>query len=570
MNKLSFLPHRRAVSFFMTALLVIAGSAAAETVPSLLIGGVTPSETLRLGEKMYREGILPSGKPMQAMVQGDIPVDGSQFTCANCHQRSGVGSEEGLVRTPPVDGARLYAPRSVFKGIPVRKGIGSYTKDDFYRPAYTDETLTKAILTGEDPAGRQMGTAMPRYFLDGRDMAIMVYYLKNLSTGLEPGMSEDEIRFATVITAEVSKEDREAMLRPLQLFVDNFKLPIIAERMLRGGTSIREGRSRGLRKFSLIIWELKGSADTWREQLEEHYKKTPAFALLGGITTGEWAPIHHFCEEHEIPAIFPITNFPVISDKDWYTLYLSKGYYLEGEAAAQYLHTQEKQVSDQPVVQVFRKDRSGAVLSRAFQDTWTGLGRSAPVNIELGTDQLLSGDLWKTITEKHEHAVIVLWLGERDFTIIAGLAQDRAWPRMIIASSSLLGKTMYSLPDKARASVHLTYPYTLPRNAGNYKTPLVSLLKNGEGAATGSLMDYKMQTLRAVASGPFSRMRSFVYREFFLELIDAMADLSVFPVPYPRMSFGPGQRYASKGCYVVQLSEGPDPQLMDKSGWITY
>jgi len=35
---------------------------------------------MRLGEKMYRDGILPSGKPLQAIVKGDVPVAGSQLT----------------------------------------------------------------------------------------------------------------------------------------------------------------------------------------------------------------------------------------------------------------------------------------------------------------------------------------------------------------------------------------------------------------------------------------------------------------------------------------------------------
>jgi hypothetical protein len=303
-----------AAFLFLFAQQPAAAKDAAETV-----GGVTPKEALRLGEKMYRDGLLPSGKPMEAMVKGDIPVQGSQFTCANCHQRSGFGSEEGLVRTPAVYGSRLYSPVSAFKGIPLtRKKPGANKQQDFYRPAYTDETLAKVMLTGIDPTGRNIGDTMPRYFLNDRDMAIMVYYLKHLSSGKEPGVTDTTLRFATVITDEVPKDEREAMLHPLRLFVENFRLPLIAERMLRGGTAIREGRGR-------------------------------------------------------------------------------------------------------------------------------------------------------------------------------------------------------SLPN-----------------------------------------------------GPFSRMRSFAYREFFLELIDGMVDLSIMPVPYPRLSFGQGRRSASKGCYVIQLGEGPDPKLIDRSGWTAY
>jgi hypothetical protein len=37
---------------------------------------------------------------------------------------------------------------------------------------------------------------------------------------------------------------------------------------------------------------------------------------------------------------------------------------------------------------------------------------------------------------------------------------------------------------------------------------------------------------------------------------------------YPRLSFGPGQRYASKGCYVVQFTESGT--LEKVSNWVVH
>ncbi len=129
------------------------------------------------------------------------------------------------------------------------------------------------------------------------------------------------------------------------------------------------------KNFFLSLWVLKGPAETWRVQLEEYNRKEPVFALLGGITNGDWKPIHQFCEDNRIPCLFPNTDFPVISDKDWYTLYLSKGYYQEGEGAARYLNSKDHVIKGKAIVQIVRASREGQALSVGFQQTWRDLGQ---------------------------------------------------------------------------------------------------------------------------------------------------------------------------------------------------
>jgi hypothetical protein len=546
-----------------------AGTAAAGTSPLAAIGGVSPEEAMKLGEKMYRDGILPSGKPMQAIVKGDVPVEGTQFTCSNCHQRSGFGSSEGTIRTPPIDGTRLYLPLSRFKGIPLTRQATELQANDLFRPAYTDETLARAMRTGVDPAGRQMNTAMPVYDLNDRDMAILVFYLKNLSSGLEPGVTDTSLRFATIITDEVSQEDRQAMLGPLQRYISNRRLSRTSEFSVRTGAYLQEETSRGMRALSLVVWELKGPSGTWQGQLEEYYKKEPVFAILGGITYGDWAPVHRFCEDHRIPAVFPITDYPVISEKDWYTLYISKGLYQEGETAAKYLNSRDDLSKEMSVVQVFRKNRAGIAPSKAYQDAWVSLGHRPPDNVALG-EETLTADFWKKLADRHKHAVVLLWLDANDFPDLENLGTTKAMPDMIFASSSLLGQRLYLLPEKERTSVYITYPYTLPQEARKYRESIETTLRNNNLPLTNMDIELKMRSLFSTLTGALAMMRNYVYRDYFVELIEKTPDLTVVPVPYPRMSFGTGQRYASKGCYVVQLSEGPKPELVKRSEWIIF
>jgi hypothetical protein len=68
----------------------------------------------------------------------------------------------------------------------------------------------------------------------------------------------------------------------------------------------------------------------------------------------------------------------------------------------------------------------------------------------------------------------------------------------------------------------------------------------------------------------FMHMKRNYYRDHFLDVFDMMADQTYTVLNYPRLSFGPGQRYASKGCYIVQLTEGPNPELMPKSDWVIH
>lgn len=71
-------------------------------------------------------------------------------------------------------------------------------------------------------------------------------------------------------------------------------------------------------------------------------------------------------------------------------------------------------------------------------------------------------------------------------------------------------------------------------------------------------------------SNALMMMESDYYRDFFLDGIDMMNDEVYAIALYPRLSFGQGQRYASKGCYVVQLGEGREPMLIPRSEWVIH
>ena len=97
------------------------------------------------------------------------------------------------------------------------------------------------------------------------------------------------------------------MLDPIEFGIDRKNALAIAagnnDRVARMGYNML-GPDLMAKKFTLTHWILKGAPETWRAQLEDYYQNEPVFALLGGISAGDWAPVHHFCEDKHLPNCF--------------------------------------------------------------------------------------------------------------------------------------------------------------------------------------------------------------------------------------------------------------------------
>jgi hypothetical protein len=539
----------------------------------------SPEKAIKLGERMYREGILPSGEPMQAFVKGDVFVSGTSFSCVSCHLKSGIGSVEGGVLTPPTNGITLYKPfEQLYKG---------YTQTYFpitpRRPAYTDKSLANVIRSGELPAGGYINDVMPRYVLEDDEMGMLIAYLKSLSEQFSSGVTDTSINLATVITEDVPLETRNAMLLPLQIYINikNGQSQFIktpqGSRARRMSENMLVSKEMSSRKLVLSQWLLKGSPETWRSQLEEYYRKEPVFALVGGISSQDWQPIHQFSEDNKIPCLLPQTDFPVISTTDWYTLYPSKGYYQEGEAAARYLNSRENSLTDKPVVQVVRDSREGKALAEGFEKTWQETGHRASILVTLKNGEKITGTFIEQLLINEKPATIVLWDGPDVSSALELLATARNKPERVFVSLRYLGKNIRIVPEGAREFTFITYPYSfalqltgtamgkiLVEDDSKWNISLKDALKHDNVTNAKQLSDSTTQLLTMALMD----MKGYYYRDNFFDVIGMVPDQH--SQLFGRISFGAGQRYASKGCYIVQLTKGPNPEVVRKSGWVTY
>lgn len=536
--------------------------------------GLSKTEIMQQGERMYRQGLLPTGLPMNALIRADVEIDSTAFSCSSCHLRAGLGSLEGGVVTPPTNGAKLYNPYRrppSLNDIPDRAGRYVYAKTVSERPAYTRESLATALRFGTDPAGQVFNDIMPRYPLNDRDMSILISYLEALSSEFSPGATNGGYAFATVITDDVSKEDRQALLDPLQKFIAGMNQQAdMYNDFIKSGYSPTIDMKYAFRRASLTVWELKGPPETWPTQLAGYYSKSPVFAILGGISNGSWQPIHDFCEARRLPCLFPITDLPVVSETDWYTFYFNKGYYQEGEATARFLNRNGELAEKTQIVQIVQDSPAGKALAAGFQKTWSDLERPAVTSLTLKSSQLRDPKFYSAVLEEKKPGVLLLWTDAEILPGLPAMLARQATPTQVYLSSSYLGKQTLSIPESVRDNIYLTYPYRLTPYVGSKEgfDAAVPILTTAKDIGNDRITSRTNTMLRQLTQQGLKLLYDNLYRDHLFDVMSMQMDQIVRD--YERLSFGPGQRYVSKGCYIIQLGQGAATALQPKSEWVIH
>jgi cytochrome c553 len=492
------------------------------------------------GRRMYIEGVRPSGEPMTAIVAGDVPVLGTQFSCESCHGRSGMGAAEGKYIVPPIAGQFLFAP-----------------SPQPARPAYTQESLARLLRDGETPGGRNLGELMPRYEMSDDEVAAMTAYLAGLSSALSPGVDDTVIRFATVITEDVDASERAAVLDVLNTFVadKNSNTRLESERWDRGYTpSSRLATVH--RDWVLEEWTLAGPPETWDKQLEQRYREAPVFAMLSGLSDDSWGPIGRFCERNEIACLFPGAKVTDATEGDFYTLYYSRGLELEADLIANHLAAQP--VSD--VIQVY----CGVAPAQAASSLRTSLQMQGLAFSDLGfecDDALPVAELIER-SESSPDAAIVLWLGQEHLTAI----EDGSLSDRVYFSSTLLGEEHDSAFLSVTGPAFMAHPFRLPGQFDPAMARFEAWARSRGVEITAPRRQAEAFFACLILKDAVKHIGRFFIREFMLDVLDHAQSIVAYLPFYPRPTLGPGQRFVNKGGYVLPIVGG-QPVTQDAT-WI--
>jgi len=379
-------------------------------------------------ERLYRDGITADGQPLFGQRPDGTSLQGAAAACVNCHRRSGLGTAEGRSVIPPITGEFLFQPRATHLMQVDRGNTGvanSASGVTGARTAYDAHSLARALREGLGSDGQPLSVLMPRYALTEHDMQALVAYLGTLGSGAVPGVGDDTLHFATIITPDADPVARARMLATLQQFFHD-RNHIIAGTARPMAHNEHGVLYRVTRKWELHVWELTGAPDSWPAQLQQDLAQQPVFAVVSGLGGPVWEPVHRFCESHALPCLFPNVDAPVSGSEDFYSIYYSRGVFLEAELIAQGLAEAAFGPPPARVIQVVRAGTTGEAAADLLA------GRLAGRGIEVEQRRLAKGQdaaaLVRLVATAADSAV-VLWLPESDIAALPATppAASRIW-----------------------------------------------------------------------------------------------------------------------------------------------
>jgi len=510
------------------------------------------------GEQIYRSGALPSGALLTGVREPGLRLEGATAACVNCHRRSGLGMSEGRRTIPPIAGSYLFHPRAGTVDdldLPFVEGMQAD------RDPYTEATVARAIRSGIGATGRPLSYLMPHFDLSDPEMAELLAYLRHLSPGEVPGVTHAVLHLATIVTPDADPAQRSAVLEVLtKFFADKNHYTRAETPRLR--SSHRMHFKVNLH-WELHVWQLTGPAETWEAQLRAKLAAEPVFAVLSGVGGSNWAPVQRFCEAEELPCLFPNVDLPVDRESDFDTLYFSKGVLLEAQLIAARLREAGQRDSAHRLVQIYRRGDVGhgaaAALRTELEERPWGVHDIAlsatPNTHELGA----------ALATLRPADTVVLWLRPKDLAALGALPHG---VEHVYMSGRMGGLEHAPLPPAWRAVTQMAYPFSLPDRRrvpmdyplGWFRLRQIEVLDERAQADTWLACN--------IVSDTVNRMVDTFVRDYLVERVEEALEHRVITGYYPRLALAPGQRFASKGGYLVRFADAHGELITPASDWI--
>lgn len=308
------------------------------------------------------------------------------------------------------------------------------------------------------------------------------------------------------------------------------------------------------RRWQLHVWQLSGPPSGWRAQLDRDFEREPVMAVISGLGTDRWAPVHDFCEDRRVPCLFPNVEVPVAMPGDFYSIYLSKGVLLEAELIDRALAEPGPGTRIESVTQVYRTRDSGEAAARDLGERLRARGvRVRAVPLAPGGEDGAAAVAVRGLHGLGAGDALVLWLRPKD---LAALGEPPPGEVSLYLSGLLGGLEQAPLSPAWRSRVRMAYPVDLPdRRVVRLDYPLGWFRLRHV-----ALVDERVQADTYLACGilaeTLKHMADTLVPDYLVEQLQEILDHRILTGFYPRLTLAAGQTLASKGGYVVQFASG--------------
>jgi hypothetical protein len=380
-------------------------------------------------------------------------------------------------------------------------------------------------------------------------------------------VTDDTLHFATIITPDADPSQRKAMLDVMERFFAD------KNSFIRGGLrpmqASREIEYRVSRRWQLHVWQLTGEPDQWEQQLRARLAAEPVYAVISGLGARTWAPVHRFCEAEKLPCLLPNVELPVVAEGDFYPVYFSRGVLLEADLMAKQLTAQMAGGGDkaaiQRLVQLYRQGDVGVDGAHSLEVAAKAHGLKVE-NRPLLAQTKDRRDVVQALGDLGQGDALVLWLRPLD---LAALPLDVPTLQSVILSGTLGGLENAPMPADWRGPARMTYPFDLPEGRKVRMNFPLAWFKIKRIPVVAE----RVQTDTYIACGILAEtltdmLDSFV-RDYLLERLEGMLDHRLVNGYYPHLSLAPGQRFASKGGYIVRFADPVGTSLVAEVDWST-
>jgi ABC-type branched-subunit amino acid transport system substrate-binding protein len=487
----------------------------------LLLGGLhfaadalplSPNESA--GKRLYREGVSASGEPIMARVgAADILLPATSLPCANCHGADGLGRPEGGVRPPDLRWSRLTST------------YGQQHINGRAYPAYTEDTLARAIQEGRDPGNNRLDPAMPRFVLSMNDQRNLTAYLKRVAEDRDPGLTPDSLHLGTLLPSQGPLSEEGATVAAV----------------LQGSvTRINEAGGIHGRQLRLTIVDPGPDRASAEQALDQLIEQEQVFALIAPLAPTLDSDLAARLERAGIPLIGPLSLLgtaqasrqifeplpglreQLIALADYATVNLRV---LQGPTLITY--------PDEPSQRLAAQSLGQYLQDHAWQKVSLKVYDSAQDELPLGSRS-------------------VFYLGSGGgFSRLAERLQAAGQVPYLFAASNQVAGDLLQVPSDFSRRVFLAYPFVPSDWTLAGRLALTQLReRQGLGGQHAMLQVGAFSSMLLLSEGMKQAGRD-ASREKLISALEGLHDFDTGLTPL--ISFGPGRRLGLRGAHIVTV-----------------